>query len=142
MKALSVRQPWASMIAQGDKTIEIRSRPWSYRGPLVICATAAKYWPDQFGGEKVGRPLPYGVAVCVCNLVDCRPLTLADAEACGLDRGDLEPEDCDGQWAWVLEGAREVLPIPVKGQLQPWEWNGPALVECDDHMEAFWKGAA
>jgi len=35
-----VRQPWASLIAVGLKTIEVRSRPWAYRGPLVICATA------------------------------------------------------------------------------------------------------
>ncbi len=38
MKALSLHQPWASLIAEGMKTIE--TRPWAtkYRGPLAIHA--------------------------------------------------------------------------------------------------------
>lgn len=38
MKALSIRQPWASLVAEGHKTIELRSwEPWKgYRGPLAI----------------------------------------------------------------------------------------------------------
>jgi len=40
MKALTVRQPWAHHIAQGLKTIEVRSWRTSYRGPLLITALA------------------------------------------------------------------------------------------------------
>ena len=39
MKALSVRQPFASQIVIGEKTIEWRSKPFNWRGPLVICAS-------------------------------------------------------------------------------------------------------
>ena len=39
MYALSVRQPYASLIAVGEKTMEWRSRVWHYRGPVVICAS-------------------------------------------------------------------------------------------------------
>ena len=126
-KALSVRQPWASLISEGLKHIEIRSRTWSYRGPLVICATATPYWPDAFGGRRRGDPLPHGCAVCVADMVACRPLTPQDAQAAGLDTGELTPEDCEGQWAWVLANARPVTHVPVKGQLAPWDWAGPAL---------------
>src|SRR3954462_15938308 len=38
MRALSVRQPWASLIAHGHKLIENRSWCTSYRGPLLIHA--------------------------------------------------------------------------------------------------------
>ena len=38
MKALTVRQPWASLIAAGVKTIETRSWSTKYRGPLAIHA--------------------------------------------------------------------------------------------------------
>jgi len=39
MKALTVRQPWAQAIAEGLKTVEVRSRPIRYRGLLAIHAT-------------------------------------------------------------------------------------------------------
>ena len=39
MKALSLHQPWATWIATGAKSIETRTRPVSYRGPLLICST-------------------------------------------------------------------------------------------------------
>jgi hypothetical protein len=41
MKALTLWQPWATLIANGTKTIETRSWSTSYRGPLAIHAAAA-----------------------------------------------------------------------------------------------------
>ncbi len=38
MRALSLHQPWASLIAEGVKTIETRSWATKYRGPLAIHA--------------------------------------------------------------------------------------------------------
>lgn len=42
MKAISIRQPWAWLIAQGYKDIENRSWATRYRGPVLIHASAAK----------------------------------------------------------------------------------------------------
>ena len=39
LKALSVQQPWANLIADGNKTIEVRSKSTSYRGPLLIVSS-------------------------------------------------------------------------------------------------------
>lgn len=50
MKALSLHQPWASLIAMGVKTIETRSWSTSHRGLLAI--HAAKKRPTQ--GQRVG----------------------------------------------------------------------------------------
>jgi hypothetical protein len=41
MKALSVKQPWANMIASGKKTIETRKWPTDYRGVLEDAADPA-----------------------------------------------------------------------------------------------------
>ena len=38
MKALTIQQPWASVITMGVKTIETRSWSTKYRGPLAIHA--------------------------------------------------------------------------------------------------------
>jgi hypothetical protein len=96
MKALSVRQPWADLIASGKKTIEVRSWPTKYRGPLVICST------------KVGK-VP-GTTRCLVDLVECRGLRGGDAKAACC------PTDLGG-YAWVLVNVRESIQLPVKGRL-------------------------
>lgn len=105
MKCLSLRQPWASLVASGRKTVEVRSWRTHYRGPLVICASARPRYP----------PLPTGVAVCVVELIDVRPLTAADLPAACLD-----PIDPEGLFAWLLRGA---IPLPqpfgpIRGRLK------------------------
>lgn len=50
VKAISLWQPWASLIALGPKTIETRSWATDYRGPLAI--HAAKRQPEQ--ASRVG----------------------------------------------------------------------------------------
>lgn len=99
MKALSVRQPWASLIAEGRKTVELRSRRTSYRGPVLICASRH--------GQGDG---PKGMALAVVDLVDCRPVRPTDREAaCCLPK--------PREYAWVLSGAHPIVPFPVKGML-------------------------
>ena len=46
MKVLSLKEPWASLIAAGVKSIETRSWQTSYRGELAIHASLAKINPD------------------------------------------------------------------------------------------------
>jgi len=66
MKALTIRQPWASLIAAGVKTIETRSWSTRYRGPLAIHAGKASVLEGEVdfedgwefvrvGGWSVGR---------------------------------------------------------------------------------------
>lgn len=56
MKALTIRQPWASLIAHGVKTIETRSWSTEYRGPLAIHAGKAKPERSEEGcGVPVGH---------------------------------------------------------------------------------------
>ncbi len=108
-RVLSVRQPFAERIATGRKTVELRSKPTKHRGPLLIVA-GAKPW-------KGIKPVPgwsFGCAICVVDLVDCRPAMPADSGAAAVG-GLLEIPD-DGWWAWVLEHPRRVEQVPHKGR--------------------------
>lgn len=113
MKALSVRQPWASLIAARIKTVELRSRPTKHRGPLVICAGVAD-WSGEAVAEwsRTGLAMPRGVALCAVEVVGCRPATEADRDAAG-----NPPIPLDGLWAWELAHVRSVAPVPVRGAL-------------------------
>lgn len=103
-KAVSVRQPWASMIGLlvpgFEKIIETRTWPTGHRGDLVIVSTKqpsrpSLHWPP---GEY-----PTGVALAIVNLVDCRLMTAGDAEQARCDY-------IEGLFAWVLEDIRRIVP--------------------------------
>lgn len=95
-KALTLHQPWASLVALGVKTVETRSWATSYRGRLLIHAgrrmtygPIGVYGVKRYTGEPLllfpygpmGRaevPLPLGAVVASCTLADCVPIVGAD----------------------------------------------------------------
>ncbi|HJD97967.1 ASCH domain-containing protein [Mailhella massiliensis] len=110
MKAISVRQPWASLIVSGEKTVECRTWKTSYRGPLAICASRQPYTLES------GLVLPGGVVLGVVELLDVRMMTRADIPASCMQR----PEDIRAVlhgYAWHLRTVMECVPVPVKGKL-------------------------
>ncbi len=117
MKALSVRQPWAELIASGRKSIELRTWKTSYRGPLLICAASAfsasddaAVWLSLFDRDTLSR----GVAIAQVELLDVRRATVEDARAsCCVDP--------TGHFAWVLSSPQRIKPRRVKGQLSLFE---------------------
>lgn len=110
MRVLSVKQPWADLIASGEKSLEIRSWPTKYRGPLLIAASAAPSRSEDARRHPMPARERMGILVCVVDLVDVRPAVRADARLCG----GFDPS---GEWAWVLEAPRRVQPVQYKGTL-------------------------
>lgn len=102
MRALSLRQPWASMIANGSKTIETRTWRTNYRGPLAVHASARPH-----------EGLPTGGIVAVAWLDDCRPMEESDEE-------DACIALYEGAYAWLLANVQPVPLIPCKGMLGLW----------------------
>lgn len=113
MKCLSVKQPWASLIASGRKTIELRTWFTKYRGPIIICASASPWRETQY---EIG---PMGVTICLVNLLDVRRFEVGDC-AC------IEPGPRD--LSWVLERIKVLDLVPVSGRLGLWDPE-PALIK-------------
>lgn len=118
MRTITIKQPWAAWIADGHKTVELRTWRTDYRGRLLITASAnpAKCRVELDDGTT--RILPAGCLVCVVDLVDCRPATAADSDAACCDVVD------NGLLAWVLANPMPVQPEPVKGRLNLWQYTG------------------
>lgn len=86
MKALTLHQPWASLVAEGVKTIETRSWSTKYRGQLAIHAgktkanvmeTGPEIWAPFIDPDRPGRlvhPMNFGAVVAVAQLVDVLPI--------------------------------------------------------------------
>jgi hypothetical protein len=149
MKALTLTQPWATLVAIGAKTIETRSWGTKYRGPLAI--HAAKGFPKaarQFTLERIcyetvrvhsqprrgeAAAYPLGVVVCTCHLVACKLIveTRLQLGPCADAARMLPPREPElsfgnyspGRWAWILEDVQPLdKPISAKGSLGLWEW--------------------
>jgi hypothetical protein len=49
IRVLAVRQPWASLIVEGLKTIEVRSKPTNIRGRVAIYASSKRPTNNDIG---------------------------------------------------------------------------------------------
>lgn len=144
MKALTVDQPWASMIAHEIKLIETRSWPTSYRGPLAIHASNNRTPGGFLGFEHIIRSEPFlgalkakefdrwwnapffprGAVLAVVELYDVRPTEeIADSVPMNeLHFGNFSP----GRYAWLLRNVeRFPVAIEARGRQRLWEWTKP-----------------
>lgn len=111
MKAISIHPFYAMAIADGIKTVECRTWKTDYRGPLLICSTAKKYHGT----------IP-GHALCVVTLKDVVPFELKHLQPAMMTKKDYQP---GAFYAWILEDNRIIKPIPLKGKLSLWNYDGP-----------------
>lgn len=107
-RCLTVRQPWATLIACGFKSVEFRkwrcepgTRFWLHAGSgKAQCSPEALAELEEMGGE----PLTYGAILCQVEVVRCAM------------PGDL--------YEWTLK-VLQVLdePVPAAGALGLWKWK-------------------
>ncbi|MFH1445161.1 MAG: ASCH domain-containing protein, partial [Nanoarchaeota archaeon] len=70
MKALSLKQPFAELILQGKKKIELRKWNTKFRGEFLIHASKN---PDKEAMQRFGfKELPCGFVVGKAKLVDVK----------------------------------------------------------------------
>lgn len=144
MKAITIHQPWAQLIALGEKHFETRSWSTKHRGRLAIHAgqkvdkEACLQEPFKSVLAKHGYNvdnLPLGVIVATCRLTDCLGIGVTITDDIPA-RGDTEVHwfskqsneymfgwFSQGRKAWKLEDIVQLPePVPVKGQQGLWNW--------------------
>lgn len=132
-KVLTVRQPYASLLVNGIKDVENRSRRTNYRGTVLIHASAKMH--DVV--EKLSGYLQDGVPLIGIEKDIMREADYAESyDRMSAILGSVDIVDCvqnhpsewaeKGQWHWVCANARRFEhPIyDVKGKLGIWEWEG------------------
>lgn len=152
MKALTLTQPWATLVAIGAKTIETRSWNTNYRGPLAI--HAAKTIPGWAAALSVQEPFesvlvqagisefPIGCVLATCRLIGVRRMPPSFTEAIEHPGWEwvapsgrefsfplTEQERAFGdymilRYAWLLADVQPLpAPVPARGQVGLWEWD-------------------
>lgn len=138
MPCLTVRQPWALMLALGAKQFETRSWATTYRGPIALHAAkgitvdeveCCRDWPFRdallAAGIKVVRDLPRGAVIATATLVDC--IRVAPKFRRSLSEEEERMGDfTTGRFAWQFADMwRLPEPIPATGHLGLWQWMPP-----------------
>jgi hypothetical protein len=116
-KTLCTKQPYASWIAEGRKTIETRTWRTNFRGKLLIASSQGRDLLRRL--ELDCADYPTGMALATARVVNCRPMTKEDEHAACCE---LYPR----AWAWLLADIAKVKPFPVKGQLGLFEVVPPS----------------
>ena len=131
MKALSIRQPWAWLIARGVKTVENRTWATNFRGRFYIHASA-KFDIPAGKYEKFRRELQKGLRDGGID-IDL-PASPAEFETGGIV-GAVDLVDCvtecedeydqawhiPGNYAFLLDNAEPLPYRPMKGKLNFFE---------------------
>lgn len=103
MKALSIKQPWATYIINGDKSIETRTWSTNYRGDILICSSAK---PNNLGPE-----FPSGIIMGIAELYHISDMTKEDEDLalCDIYKNAK---------SWHLRNIRPFKEyIPIRGKL-------------------------
>jgi hypothetical protein len=134
IKGLSVKQPWAGLIALGQKTIETRTWKTDYRGPLLICASARR---DERAWQANDPPIcrVFAAALAIVELVDCRPMTQLDERQAMCERYPRAN-------SLVLANVyRLPKPLPAKGALYLWDVDSVLVPEWSEVYLYLWENA-
>ena len=130
LKVLSIKEPYASFIRNGDKFIETRSWKTNYRGELFIHASLKKVSNDILNNKYIYNlfkdlDMNYGNIICKANLVDC---IYMDSEFINKIKTNKKEYNLGiyelGRYAWVLSDIEPIYPIPAKGHLNIWNYDG------------------
>lgn len=141
IKAITLWEPWATLMAHGLKQIETRAWPTKYRGPLAI--HAAKRWHDDqeyilsqrayaeaLAGLGIYSRADFhlGCVLAVVDLTGCwqsealKPRLLAAGKRTELAFGNYAPQ----RFGFYCENVRKLpTPLAVPGAQQLWWWEVP-----------------
>ena len=74
MKVLTLKQPWATLVAEGIKEYEFRSWKTNYRGKILIHAGSGIDKNDMERFRKLNLNFPSKKIMAEVELVDCLEL--------------------------------------------------------------------
>lgn len=129
MKAITIKQPFASLIIEGYKEYEFRTWRTKFRGDILIHAGKGV---DKKAMEKYKHLVsdcPSGCMLGIVTITDCIKI---DDEAREMLKDNIvydnvvNNKDWDG-FGFKIENIRKVENTPANGKLSLWDFEGEII---------------
>ena len=128
MKVLTIKQPFATLIAEGYKEYEFRTWKTKFRGEFLIHAGKSIDKKAMERYKHLNLEYPTGSILASANLVDC---VYVDEEMADILAkkdplvyyGIIHKKEWDGH-GFQLSNIRKIKPIFINGKLSFWEYEG------------------
>ena len=129
MKVITIKQPFATLIAEGLKEYEFRTWKTSYRGEILIHAGKGvdKKAMERF--KYLNLEYPSGCIIAKATITDCVYVddTLKEELQKKDDKVYYGIINKDSNWdgyGFKLENIEKISPIEIKGKLSLWNYEG------------------
>lgn len=129
MKVITIKQPWATLIAEGLKEYEFRTWKTKHRGEILIHAGKGidKKAMEKF--KHLNLEYPIGCIIAKAKITDC---IYIDSEKRKMlnEKNSLVYSNIIKNTEWngygfKLENIEKIKSIPVKGKLSLWDYDYP-----------------
>lgn len=129
MKVITIKQPWATLIAEGYKEYEFRTWKTNYRGDILIHAGKGidKDAVERF--KYLNLEYPSGQIIAKAVIIDC--IKVDDELRRKLKEKDpivykgvisKTSKDWDG-YGFKIENVEKIEPIKINGKLSLWDYD-------------------
>ena len=122
LKIITIKQPWATLIAAGYKKYEFRSWKTKYRGPLLIHAGKGIDSQAMKRFEDLNLSYPKSKIIALVQLEDCILIDdIFNSQLLNENNKVYGTDDKIGLYAWKLSNIENVnINEDIKGRLGLW----------------------
>ena len=129
MKAITIKQPYATLIAEGLKEYEFRTWKTKYRGEILIHAGKGidKKAMERF--KYLNLEYPSGCIIAKATITDCVYVDeeLRESLKQKNDKVYYGIVNKDSNWegyGFKIENVEKITPIEINGKLSLWDYEG------------------
>lgn len=127
MKTITIKQPFASLIAEELKEYEFRTWKTKYRGKILIHAGKGIDKKAMKKFEKYNLKYPIGSIIAIADLTDCIKVDAQFRKMLNeknplVYSGVIKDPKWEG-YAFKLENVKKINPIKVNGKLSLWDYD-------------------
>lgn len=121
MKVLTLRQPWATLVAEGIKKYEFRSWKTKYRGKILIHAGAGIDKEDMKKYKDLNLDFPSRRIIAVVEIEDCLELDEDLNKKIINEKNIAYGDKIRTGFAWKLKNVKKInYDKEINGQLGLW----------------------
>ncbi len=124
MKVITLKQPWASLVAYGIKKYEFRTWKTNYRGKLLIHAGAGIDKDEMKKYVDLEIDFPKSKIIAIVDLLDCCLLDDELNKKIILENNIAYGNKIRTGYAWKLDNVKMInIDKKINGQLGLWNYD-------------------